>query len=52
MADLTLLVSLEPIFKDTGVKNSTDYLDAIGVVRFSVDFSLNKSIRFDGNSRR
>ena len=29
----------ELAFNDTGLKNITDYLDAIGVVRFSVDFS-------------
>ena len=37
---LTLLgQSSELALYDTGVKNIIDYLDAIGVVRFSVDFS-------------
>ena len=37
---LTLLGQASEIaFEDTGIKNVIDYLDAIGVVRFSVDFS-------------
>ena len=37
---LTLLgQASELAFQDTGIKNVIDYLDAIGVVRFSVDFS-------------
>ena len=37
---LTLLgQASELAFQDSGIKNVTDYLDAIGVVRFSVDFS-------------
>ena len=37
---LTLLGQASEIaFEDTGIRNVIDYLDAIGVVRFSVDFS-------------
>tara|TARA_E500000331_G_scaffold17528_1_gene15511 strand:- start:3548 stop:5089 length:1542 start_codon:yes stop_codon:yes gene_type:complete len=37
---LTLLgQASELAFQDSGIKNVIDYLDAIGVVRFSVDFS-------------
>ncbi len=37
---LTLLgQASELAFQDTGIKSAIDYLDAIGVVRFSVDFS-------------
>ena len=37
---LTLLGKASEIaFEDTGIRNVIDYLDAIGVVRFSVDFS-------------
>ena len=37
---LTLLGQASGLaFQDTGIKNVIDYLDAIGVVRFSVDFS-------------
>lgn len=45
---LTLLGQASEIaFEDTGIRNVIDYLDAIGVVRFSVDFSTaNNQSRF------